>query len=200
MNPEIKSRLSKVYELVNHGATEGERQAAKLALDRLMTKYEVDNIDLKTLMYERCAFRYNTEMEIKLLLTIWHVLLEDAEIGREPQRYPHRKTVSFLLDPLERITVECAYEYFRRHMLKEWKSVCLPDLKRCRSAKGKKKRREALSSKFFTMYCVKSKLYREGELTERRITSDKELKDHQLLEGIEGGTLKKQLVTGHLLN
>ena len=34
----IKDKIAKIYELVNRGATEGERAAAKNLLDKLMKK------------------------------------------------------------------------------------------------------------------------------------------------------------------
>lgn len=41
MNQELKNKIAKIYELVNRGATDGERQAAKNQLDKLMKKYNL---------------------------------------------------------------------------------------------------------------------------------------------------------------
>jgi hypothetical protein len=41
MTNEIRAKIAKVYELVNNGATEGERAAAKAAMDRFIDKYKL---------------------------------------------------------------------------------------------------------------------------------------------------------------
>ena len=57
MEQSIKEKITKIYELVNHGATEGERAAAKKALDRMMSKYSLDLNELDTIKEKEYCWR-----------------------------------------------------------------------------------------------------------------------------------------------
>ena len=48
MTNENKDKIAKIYELVKRGATEGEKQAAELALNKLLKKYNLTDEFLET--------------------------------------------------------------------------------------------------------------------------------------------------------
>lgn len=203
LDANLKQRLSKVYELVKRGATEGERAAAQAALDKLLGKYNLTGIDLDSLDREIYKFKYSTTLEEWLLLRILKVMIDDdvARASAVKQTYGVRQ-IRLHLRYLDYITVSCAYEYFRRHMKQQWNKLCAAELKKKRKAKTRNQRREELQSLFFDRYIIASKLYKEEELTEVDLSqvSDRERRDRYNLEDIEGGAFATQVQSGHLLN
>src|SRR5437868_13270397 len=97
------------------------------------------------------------------------------------------KQIKSSLVYLDWITIECAYEYFRRHMRKEWKRVVGPELRKCRKVKTRNKRRRELSEIFFSNYVIASNLYKPEELKKMEPGSEKEMRDRIKLEAVEGG-------------
>ena len=71
MTQEIKDKLAKVYELVNRGATEGERAAAKQALDKLMKKYNLSDEALTSIHLTKYQFKYSSNIEFRILVQIF---------------------------------------------------------------------------------------------------------------------------------
>lgn len=198
MTNELKDRIAKIYELIQRGSTPGERQAAKKALDRLMKKYDLDDIDMNELELRRYTFKYSWLLEIKLMnILIDHLVKPDYNLGGG---YFRRKVV-INLRYLDYITLDSSYEYFRRHMKSQWKKLCVPAVNRCRSAKTRRKKREELEPLFFDQYIIASDLIDERLLaySDPAKMSVEELKRRLLLKGIEGGQYKKQVVGGHFL-
>lgn len=201
MNKELKDRLFKVYELVKNGGTEGEKEAAKLALDRIIERHNLKDVDLDSLDREIYRFKYASNLELLLLTRIVKVLLDDEFAIRSARRRTNGvREVSYMLRFLDYITLEAAYEYFRRHMKNQWERLCADQIRRKRSAKTKNKRRSELQSLFFTAYVIKSKLYKEGELQRVEVTSKQELEDRRKLERVQGGQFNKQVVGGLFLD
>lgn len=196
MTEQLKDKIAKIYELVNRGATEGEKAAAKNALDRVMRKYHIDEEQLKDLGSKQYVFKYTTQLELWLLNRILHLMIDDG-IKKSIYRPWHKQFISTLSHE-EWVVVECSYEYFRRHMKQQWKKLCGPELAKCRKAKTRNKRRLELYDFFFSQYCIKSKLYKEDELYEIKPTSQGEMRDRRMMNGVEGGNYNKQVV-GNLL-
>lgn len=194
----ITEKLSKVYALAQHGATEGERAAAKQAMDRIMKKHNLDQRVLNDLDRKQYTFTYSTELELLLLTRIMMMMVPNAI--QDSSRM--KKKVHSMLRYVDYITIECAYEYFRRHMKQEYNRVLLPVLKKCRKSKTKTARRKQLGSIFFTNYVAASNLFKEGEIKMIGVDeiSEKEYRDRQLMRGIQGGTFNRQLNGGLLLN
>jgi hypothetical protein len=94
--------------------------------------------------------------------------------------------------------LDCAYEYYRRHMKAQFKKLCSPQINRCRKAKAKDRRRKELQQLFFSQYVIASKLYKENELVrlDTEAMTRKECADRLILQGIEGGDYKTQLNKG----
>ncbi len=197
MTQEIKDKLAKVYELVNRGATEGERAAAKNALDKLMKKYNLSNEVLSSINLNKYQFTYTSNIEFKILVQIFkmHTTYEYSRITKGFKcLYNH-------LSYIEYVTVNCMYEYYRRHSKVQWNKFCKPELAKCRKAKTKTIRRKELQEVFINNYIIASKLYQEQQLIEvdNSKTSKKKLVDGYHLRNVEGGVYNQQLVTNLLL-
>lgn len=196
MEDHIKEKIAKVYELVRQGV-DGEKSAAKLALDRILKKYNIENVDFEKLRLKEYRFKYSTTLEMYLLTTICDYFLKDKKI----EMYRDLRGVRDLvleLEYIDFIVVDSAYEYFRRHMKKEYNRLIVPKIKRCRTARTKKIRREELQPIFFSRYVIASKLYHSDQLkkVDTSTLSKKELQDRIDLEKVQGGSYKTQVTTG----
>ncbi len=198
MNDKIRQRLSKVYELANQGIA-GEKEAAKKALDRLVKKYNVSPDDLESMNQKEYVFKYATRLDLLLFQQLNIYFFEDKKYQIYKDTWG-KKELSVKLEYLDYVLISCAYEYFKRHMKKQFNEFCLPLIKRCRTAKTKNNRRKELQSAFFSTYVVKSKIYKSEQLSETSSMSDKQIKDHMKLRGVKGGNYNTQLSSGLYLN
>lgn len=198
MNEEIKQRIAKVYALVQQG-TAGEQAAAKLALDKMMKKYNLDETDVRTIGLRDYTFKYSTELEINLFIRIWIVLLGKPASEKVYKDNWRGRNLVVKLAYEDWVLLDCAYEYFRRHMKGEYKKTVLPEVRKCRTDKTKAKRREELSEYFFSRYIIASGLYKPTELVDVGRMSKKEMRDRSRMRNIEGGNFKKQVVGNNLL-
>ncbi|MEX1120883.1 MAG: hypothetical protein WED82_02030 [Balneolales bacterium] len=81
-------------------------------------------------------------------------------------------------------------------MNKEWKRTGLPEVKKCRKAKTRYKKRKALQEEFFSRYVIASKLYKEGETEKKEIKNQQELENALLFLDVEGGKFHNQVGNG----
>lgn len=203
ITPELREKIAKVYELVNRGATAGERQAARNRLDKILSKYNLDGIDLDNLDLTSYFFKYTSQLENWLLQTLVYVFLPHIDMYKVARKQTYKmRQIRIELKQLDYITLECSYEYFRRHMKAEWKKVCMPQVKSCRASK-RKLRRAKLQDLFFNEYSIKSQLYREGDLKTMDVDamSVNEQYDRALLiKNVEGGKYNRQVSNGLILH
>ncbi|WP_434428632.1 DUF2786 domain-containing protein [Sphingobacterium multivorum] len=197
MNIELKNKLQKVYALVEQGATEGERQAARKQLDRIMKRYNLTESQLQSLDKEYYHFTYTSNNEIRLLEQIAYVL---AGLDLKWYRYAERKRMVAQMTYMDNINITCAYEYFRRHMKSEWNKACANIVKRCRTTKTRNEKRALLQVAFISEYLVASKLYKQHQLSERDAKSQKERDALKSVRGVQGGKYNKQMTNGLLLD
>lgn len=200
INTELKQKLNKVYALVKQG-TDGEKQAAQNALDRLLEKYNLQGIDLNSLDKEIYCFKYKTTLDEQLFVRILKIIVGIDDLSSASKDTWHKREIQIQLTYLDYITLSASYEYFKKHMKAQWDKVCAPELKRCRKAKTRNARRKQLQEAFFNRYIINSKLYKESELTtvDYSTKSDKEKRDRYLMEEVEGGAYNKQMVGGKFL-
>lgn len=193
----VQDKISKVYELVNRGATEGEKIAAKRALDRLMRKYNLDESYLKSIGLKKYSFSYQTNLDLRLFSQLMEFFFRDKNYSGYKETDGFRKII-INLEYLDYIQIDCAYGYFRMHMKKEFQKHCLPDLKRCRTNKTKNAKRKELQDLFFRTYVIKSNIYHNYQVKEIDLSkiSEKEAKIRMKLENVEGGTFNQQMTTG----
>lgn len=215
MSEELREKLAKVYALVEQGATEGERQAARHQLDKLLKKYNLEGLDLEGLDKKRFTFTYSTVMEQQLLLKILDYFLHPLV----PKLYRQVGTRSMVCDlkTLDCIEIECCYAYFRRHMKAEWNRLCRSSISHLRSEKKRAQRRKELQGAFFSRYASASGLFRPNPVAKAGSSADggeeadsksknkkreptaQEIADYIALRDVEGGRYRKQVVTGHQL-
>lgn len=203
MTPELKSKLAKVYSLAKAG-TDGEKAAAQAALDRLLAKHNLEGINLESLEREWYSFKWSSKMEGALLVRIVKMFTEDADALNSLHATSRQSREAYVsLRYIDNVTVSCAYEYFKRHMKAQYRKIVLPQIKRCRTAKAAKKKREELNEMFYSAYLIKSCLVKDSELVllDTSLMSQKELKArYQLKMTVEGGSYSTQVQTGNLLN
>lgn len=196
MEQSIKDKIAKVYELVKRGV-DGEKEAAKKALDRILKKYNIRDVDFDTLNRREYRFKYATELEMQLLCQIHEYFLDDSKFKAYRDLRGVRELV-IELEYIDFVVVDSAYEYFRRHMKKEYNRLVLPEIKRCRTNKTKTKRRKELSGLFFSRYIIASKLYKEHQVEKIDLSkmSQKELLNRSKFMNVEGGQYNTQVTTG----
>lgn len=196
MTEETRSKIAKVYELVNRGVA-GEQDNAKLALDRLMKKHNLSMSDIETIKQKNYSFKYANNLDLWLVTQLAHYFLPDKQVSGYRRTLGSRELV-LSLDYLDYVVISTAYEYFKRHMKAQYNEFVLPQIKRCRSTKTKKIRRAELQEVFFSKYIIASKLYLVDEIKQTKLSelSVKERKDLEALKGIKGGNYKTQVTTG----
>lgn len=195
MDNAIKSKIEKIYALVNHGI-EGEKEAAKKALDRLMKKYNIDEEYVKTIHIKLYYFTYSHELDKSLFQRlIEHLLKKDLQLYISTLG---QRAVGAKLEYMDWVTLECAYDYFKKHMKTEYKRLVTPQLNRCRTAKSKRSKKVILDSIFFSNYVIASKLYEDHELTSLNHSkmTQEQRKQRASLTGVQGGTYNQQVSTG----
>ena len=196
MTEETRVKLSKIYELVIRGEG-GEKQAAKLALDRLIKKHNISEMDIKSILLKKYCFKYSNDLEIWLFQAILSFFFpcKSFELSK---RTTGARQIEGSFEFLDYVVVSTAYEYFRKHMMVQYKDIVHPQVKRCRTPKTKNKRRKELQYLFFSKYIIASNLYKEKDLkmVDTSKMTDKEYQDRMKLEGVKGGQYNTQVTTG----
>jgi len=197
MNTEIKDKIAKVLELANRGI-EGEKDAAQNALNRLMKKYNLSDEDLSKIKLTKYFFKYKTNLDMMLFQQILKYFFEGRNFRIVRHTYG-TKELAIELEYLDWVTVDSAYEYFRRHAASQFKEFCLPHVKRCRTTKTKNAKREELQTAFFSKYVIASNIYHPEQIEKIDHTSmsNKERetshKRAQILGDVEGGQFHTQV-------
>jgi hypothetical protein len=196
MNEAIRERLSKVYALFTNGATDGERQAAKVALDKILDKYNITEAELANINLKRYWFTYTSQLEVLLLILICKQCCGiESYMGKDKSC----RSICLDLTYLDWVSIESMYEYFRRHMKKEWLLHSKTAIAKCRKTKTKNEMRRVLQDKFFSIYISRSSLYREKDFTQTKATATEyELARH--FTTVEGGNFNKQVITHKLIS
>lgn len=204
MNTTLNEKIRKVYELVQRGATDGEKQAAQRALDKLLKKYNLELNHIASVPKQMYWFKYSREIDRLLFARlIRHFVCGDKEkLKLFMSATNNAKRINALGCELvyeDWVTVSCAYEYFRKHMHLQWKILVQPTLDRCRKPKTRKLKSQAFIEPFANRYFIKSGLYKQDEL-EQVTLSAKRLEQELQLTGMEGGRFNRQLSNGLLLS
>ncbi len=200
MNSEIENKISKIYALVNNGSTDGEKQAAKAALDRLIRKYNLSDEYVKNIHMKFYYFQYSTNLDTM----IFQQLLDFYFPEKKFEIYKSTvggKNIVCKLEYLDYVQIDCSYAYFRIHANKQFKKFCVPLIARCRTTRTKNAKRQLLQEEFFSRYVIASKLYHQHQLKQIDLNklSDNQLKAKMAVKGVEGGTYNNQVTTGLFL-
>lgn len=151
MNSQLQKRLDKVFALINQGATDGEKAAAKAALDRIVDNHNLHGqVNVADSSIER-SFLYKGMIEIYLMQELMAHFNIDVYNGKRT-----RSRIYMDMNYLDFIQIDCAFSYFRVHMRDQWNKTCLPLINRKRTARSKKATRDQLVQVFIPAYCDKS--------------------------------------------
>lgn len=197
MNTEIKDKIAKVLELANRGV-EGEKDAAQKALDRLMKKYNLSDEDLAKIKVQRYYFKYKTELDKRLFCQLVEFFFKDKKLQIYLSTINGRD-LWLELEYLDWVTLDSAYEYFRRHAAAQFTEFCLPHVKRCRSNKTRNAKRAELQSAFFSKYVIASNIYHPEQTKQIDFNgmSSKERENYsrqaQILGDVQGGQFHTQV-------
>ncbi|GIJ92809.1 hypothetical protein CAPN002_00270 [Capnocytophaga stomatis] len=199
MTNEIRNKIAKVYELVKRGE-QCERQVAEKALERLLKKHNLSSEEVSKIHLKLYKFKYSSDLDKKLLLQLLTYFFEGKHRSYTLYTGDVRE-IGIEMEYLDYVQVECAYEYFKRHMNQQWREFALPLVKKKRTTKTKNRRRKELQDVFFSKYILSSKIYLEKQVCNRSNYTQKELEDLYALSGVEGGKFNGQLFTGlHIEN
>ncbi len=197
MNTEIKDKISKVLELVKQGV-EGEKDAAQNALKRLMKKYDLSDEDLQKIKLTKYFFKYKTKLDMDLFQQILKYFFAGKNFRIVRYTYG-KKELALELEYLDWVTLDSAYEYFRRHAANQFAEFCLPHVKRCRTTKTKNAKRAELQEAFFSKYVIASKIYHPEQVKQVSFSGmsnakiDAALRKDQILGNVTGGQFHTQV-------
>jgi hypothetical protein len=197
MDDQLKDRITKIYELVKRGGTEGEKAAAETALNKLLKKHNLTDEFIKTMHLKKYEFKYATSLDLALFKQLFHYFFEGKQFTALKSTLG-RKSIFISFEYLDYVLFSSAYEYFKRHMNSEFKKICVPLIKKCKSTKTKNARRAKLQDSFFGQYIIKSKIYHQNQVGKLDLStlSEKERADLEKLEQIQGGQYNTQVTTG----
>lgn len=197
MENQLKDKISKIYELVKRGATEGEKKAAEIALNKLLHRHNLTEDFIKTMYLKEYEFKYATNLDLWLFKQLHEYFFKGKQFDASKSTLG-QKTIYISFEYLDWVLFHSAYEYFKKHMNSEFKRVCVPLIKKCRSTKTKNERRLNLQQAFFGRYVLSSKIYHQEQVGEIDLSklSEKERQDRSRLEKINGGSYKTQVTTG----
>lgn len=192
MQDSLKDKIKKISELILRGATEGERAAAEKALHRIMMAHNIQESELTRIYYKDYQFRFVSNVEKSLLTYLIHHFVPNSFKSAIHDKV---KTITISLQYAEWVTLDCAYEYFRRHMKKQYQKAVVPQLKKCRKAKTRNRLRSQLDGLFIQRYVIESNLIDQKYIVSKKATemSHAERLQRLLMEGVEGGSYKKQV-------
>lgn len=197
MDNQLKDKISKIYELVKRGATEGEKTAAELALSKLLKKHNLTDEFIKTMHIKRYDFKYATKLDMDLFIQLYRYFFEGKEFNATKSTNGG-KNIYVYFEYLDWVLFSSAYEYFKRHMNAEFKKHCVPLIKKCRTTKTQNARRAKHQEMFFSQYVMNSKIYHQKQIGKVDLSklSEKERRDRERLQDIKGGSYATQVTTG----
>lgn len=198
MNDALIQKMAKILELCKWGATPGEKQAAKEALNRILSKYKIDESQLTNVLFNNYRFTFSSRLEKTLLACIIDIMISR---GVACCVQTGVKRIMASLTYSEWVTVECAYEYFRRHMKAEYKKHVAPQLAKCRKAKTRRELKQKLEQIFISNYIIASGLVKQESIQQidPKQLSTEEYKLRCKLADVQGGQYKQQVDNTKLL-
>ncbi|WP_372473335.1 hypothetical protein AB4865_10950 [Capnocytophaga sp. ARDL2] len=194
MTEEVRQKIAKVYELVKRGVN-GEKQSAERALERLIKKYNLSAQEIEKMHLKMYKFKYTSDLDKMLLCQLLTYFFE-GKYKKYTLYTGDVREIGIEMEYLDYVQIECAYEYFKRHMNQQWREFALPLVKKKRTTKTKNKRRKELQDIFFSKYILSSKIYLVRQVGDGSNYTQKELEDLYALRGVEGGTYHQQVTTG----
>ena len=197
MNDKVKEKITKVYELVKRGIA-GERQSAEKMLKKLLEKYNISEAELNSIDEKNYYFKYASNLDEWLLIQLIEYFFKEKNYKLYRIKNSGVKEIAIQMPYLDWVTLDSAYGYFKPHLNQQWRKHGLPVVNRCRTTKTKNKRREAMQATFFSLYIIRSGIYRPEQKNSKSLKSltEEEIKRLTMLYGVEGGKYNQQVTTG----
>lgn len=115
----ILDRIAAIQRLIeNESAPDGEKEAAKLALARLLKRYKVDLASLSDDHKEMYWFKYANDLERRLLKQIAYKITGESDVWL-PTRKGKRTQLVFNLTKREYIDLTAEYAFYSRVLVNE---------------------------------------------------------------------------------
>jgi len=191
ISDQLREKLRRIAALAERGDTEGEREAARRAMDRVLKAAGIDPRKMGDPRKKVYRFKYGYERELCLLTSIKAFLASDEGRGADMYRGQYRKReIAMLLTYEDYITIHCAYEYFRRHMKAQHREHIEPHLHRL-----DKRHREIANNNFTVEYLNKSGLLDWKKVKQTKTRNGAETDAIRLSEQVEGGKYHRQMHT-----
>ena len=194
MNDKVKEKITKVYELVKRGIA-GEQQSAEKMLKKLLEKYNISEAELNSIDEKEYYFKYASNLDEWLLIQLIEYFFKEKNYKLYRIKDSGVKEIAIQMPYLDWVTLDSAYGYFKPHLNQQWRKHGLPVVNRCRTTKNKNKRREAMQETFFSLYVIRSGIYRPEQKSSKSLTEE-EIKRYSILYGVEGGKYTQQVTTG----
>ena len=194
MNDKIKEKITKVYELVKRGIA-GEQQSAEKMLKKLLEKYNISEDELNSIDEKKYYFKYASNLDEWLLIQLIEYFFKEKKYKIYRIKDSGVKEIAIQMPYLDWVTLDSAYGYFKPHLNQQWRKHGLPVVNRCRTTKTKNKRREAMQETFFSLYVIRSGIYRPEQKNSKSLTEEG-IKRYSILYGVEGGKYTQQVTTG----
>ena len=194
MNDKIKEKITKVYELVKRGIA-GEQQSAEKMLKKLLEKYNISEDELNSIDEKEYYFKYASNLDEWLLIQLIEYFFKEKKYKLYRIKDSGVKEIAIQMPYLDWVTLDSAYGYFKPHLNQQWRKHGLPVVNRCRTTQTKNKRREAMQETFFSLYVIRSGIYRPEQKNSKSLTEE-EIKRYSILYGVEGGKYTQQVTTG----
>lgn len=193
IDDKIRERIAKIRELATRGI-EGEKDAANIALEKLLKKYNINPVEVDEITKKQYFFKYATGLDQLLFMQLLHYFFKGVDFKVYKHTYAKRE-MSLRLEYLDYITLSCSYEYFKRHMSQEWRKFSTDEIRKKRKTKTKNKLRADLQQVFFTQYIIASGIYHPEQRKEIGIDemSPTQLEHYRKLMNIEGGQYHSQV-------
>ena len=197
INDKVKEKITKVYELVKRGVA-GERQSAEKMLKKLLEKYNISEAELNSIDEKNYYFKYASNLDEWLLIQLIEYFFKEKNYKLYRIKDSGVKEIAIQMPYLDWVTLDSAYGYFKPHLNQQWRKHGLPVVNRCRTTKTKNKRREAMQATFFSLYIIRSGIYRPEQKNSKSLKSltEEEIKRLTMLYGVEGGKYNQQVTTG----
>ncbi len=163
--------LQKIKALVERGIA-GEKDTAEQFLLRLMEKYDITQEELLEEKVELQCFRYQDELQLRLLIQIIYMVMGDVSI----YKVKRKKLVGVYCTPYEHLEIEANYVFFMNAIKQELEI-------------------------FYTAFCQINRLFPPKEKSREKAPGDKIsrkelMKIHSMMEGLEHFTLRKMITKG----
>ena len=197
INDKVKEKITKVYELVKRGVA-GERQSAEKMLKKLLEKYNISEAELNSIDEKNYYFKYASNLDEWLLIQLIEYFFKEKNYKIYRIKDSGVKEIAIQMPYLDWVTLDSAYGYFKPHLNQQWRKHGLPVVNRCRTTKTKNKRREEMQETFFSLYIIRSGIYRPEQKNSKSLKSltEEEIKRLTMLYGVEGGKYNQQVTTG----